>query len=74
MPFEAGDIVISLESVRRNAEEWETPYELELRRVIIHGILHLKGMDHPGDDYETGMLKLQEELLAGAGSEWKDDL
>jgi hypothetical protein len=31
-------------------------------------------MDHPGDDYETGMLKLQEELLAGTGSEWKDVL
>ncbi|RKX96464.1 MAG: hypothetical protein DRZ90_08860, partial [Spirochaetes bacterium] len=43
-------------------------YDEELRRVIIHGILHLNGLDHPGDDYSTGMLKLQEELLGGTGS------
>jgi len=68
MPKEAGDVIISLESVVTNAGEWETSYDEELRRVVIHGILHLDGMDHPGDDYETGMLKLQEELLTGTGS------
>ena len=47
---------------------WNTPFEEELRRVVVHGILHLKGMDHHGDDYGEGMLKLQEDLLADAGS------
>ena len=68
MPKEAGDVIISLESVEKNAGEWDTSYDEELRRVVIHGILHLDGMDHPGDDYETGMLKLQEELLSVTGS------
>lgn len=68
VPKEAGDIVVSLETVEANSREWETSFEEELRRVVVHGILHLKGMDHHGDDYGEGMLKLQEELLADAGS------
>ncbi|MCD6343173.1 MAG: rRNA maturation RNase YbeY [Spirochaetaceae bacterium] len=68
MPKEAGDVIISLETVARNAQEWNNSYDEELRRVIIHGILHLNGLDHPGDDYSTGMLKLQEELLGETGS------
>jgi len=62
--LEAGDIVVSLESVERNARNWGNPFDLEFRRVVIHGILHLKGMDHSSDDYEKGMLQLQEELLS----------
>lgn len=61
--FEAGDIVISLQQVYRQAEMQKRSPEEELRRVIIHGILHLNGMDHPDDDYECTMLKLQEKLL-----------
>ncbi|PIE04971.1 MAG: rRNA maturation RNase YbeY [Spirochaetales bacterium] len=67
VPVEAGDIVISLETIRKNALEWKSSYEEELSRALIHGVLHLNGMDHPNDDYTTGMLKLQEELLASAG-------
>ena len=74
MPKEAGDVIISLETVARNAGEWNNSYDEELRRVIIHGILHLSGLDHPGDDYGSGMLKLQEELLAETGSILKDIL
>lgn len=72
MPKEAGDIVISLETVARNADEWGRTYDEELRRVVIHGILHLNGLDHPGDDYDSGMLKLQEELLNGSERITKD--
>ena len=36
-----GDLVISLDTVRSNAEQLGKSYEEELRRVIIHGILHL---------------------------------
>ncbi len=68
MPYEAGDVVVSLETIERNALEWSTPYEEELKRAVVHGILHLRGMDHPGDDYTRGMLKLQEELLGLTGS------
>ena len=72
-PKEAGDVIISLEKVAENAGNWGNTYDEELRRVIIHGILHLNGMDHPGDDYGSGMLKLQEEILAATDRLMKDD-
>lgn len=72
-PKEAGDLIVSLEKVAENAATWDNTYDEELRRVIIHGILHLHGMDHPGDDYSTGMLKLQEEILADTGKMMKDN-
>lgn len=40
-----GDIMISVDTVRRNAEEYGVTFENELRRVIIHGILHLCGQN-----------------------------
>ena len=43
-----GDIVISLDTVRSNAEEQGTNYDDELHRVIIHGILHLCGINDKG--------------------------
>ena len=39
---------ISLDTVRTNAEKFDTTYDRELRRVIIHGILHLCGIDDKG--------------------------
>ncbi len=44
----SGDIVISLDTVRSNAELFGRDYEEELHRVIIHGILHLCGIDDKG--------------------------
>jgi rRNA maturation RNase YbeY len=38
-----GDIFISIDTVRSNAEKYKVAFEQELRRVIIHGILHLCG-------------------------------
>ena len=43
-----GDIVISLDTVRTNAELFNKRYEDELKRVIIHGVLHLCGIDDKG--------------------------
>ncbi len=40
----SGDIVISLDTVRSNAEKYGKSYDEELHRVIIHGILHLCGL------------------------------
>ena len=44
----SGDLVISLDTVRSNAELFSKPYEEELFRVIIHGILHLCGINDKG--------------------------
>ena len=46
----------------RNAAEAGVPEDEELKRLLIHGILHLGGMDHPEED--SRMLRLQEELVA----------
>jgi probable rRNA maturation factor len=63
----SGDIVISLETLAENAAYFKVPREEELRRLLVHGVLHLDGMDHrdvlegePG----SSMLRLQERLLA----------
>lgn len=44
----SGDLFISLETVRSNAEGLQVPYAQELHRVIIHGILHLCGINDKG--------------------------
>lgn len=44
----SGDLFISLDTVRTNAELFDAPYETELYRVIIHGILHLCGINDKG--------------------------
>lgn len=43
-----GDMVISLDTVRTNAEKFGKSYEEELYRVIIHGVLHLCGINDKG--------------------------
>jgi len=61
--FLAGDIVISLDALARNAEEFGIPKDEELRRLIAHGVLHLSGMDHEDNEPSRPMLQLQERLL-----------
>lgn len=43
-----GDIFISLDTVRSNSQDQHTTYEEELRRVIVHGVLHLCGINDKG--------------------------
>ena len=44
----SGDLFISLDTVRTNSEQFHTPYDEELHRTIIHGILHLCGINDKG--------------------------
>ena len=62
--FLPGDIVISLEKIGENAKEFGCSAKEELHRVLIHGILHLVGMDHASNDDNEEMLLFQEKLLA----------
>jgi probable rRNA maturation factor len=57
-----GDIALSLPALRRNAREFGVRENEELKRLLVHGILHLAGMDH-GRGKGARMLVLQEELL-----------
>ena len=61
--FLAGDIVISLDALSRNSEEFGVSRDEELRRLLVHGILHLSGMDHEDNDASRPMLARQEEIL-----------
>jgi probable rRNA maturation factor len=58
-----GDLVISLDTLRENAKYFDASEDEELRRLLIHGILHLDGMDHKTTDKEEPMLAFQEEIL-----------
>jgi len=63
----AGDVVISVPALRRNAAEFGVSEDEELRRLIIHGILHLVGMDHEDNSADQPMLQMQERLLQQIG-------
>ena len=60
----AGDIVISLDALEENASAFKVPADEELRRLLIHGILHLSGGDHATNEIKEPMIKTQEDLLA----------
>ena len=65
----AGDIVISLDTLPVNAEYFNESRNDELKRLIVHGLLHLNGMDHGEEHIEKNvqpvceMLVLQEKVL-----------
>ena len=45
----SGDLFISLETVRSNADKYSQSFEMEAKRVIIHGVLHLLGLKDKTD-------------------------
>ncbi len=61
--YHAGDIVVSIETMRANAIELKTTEKNEMKRLLVHGLLHLAGMDHEEDAVDGGMLDLQESIL-----------
>ena len=54
-----GDIVISLEQAERQAKENNLTLELEVKQLILHGILHLCGYDHAADAGEMDSLEIE---------------
>ena len=67
--LEAGDIAISFETLPKNAEYFKVSENEELKRLLIHGCLHLNGYDHGEEHIESGvepkdeMLCIQENAL-----------
>ena len=59
-----GDLVISLDTVRTNAELFGKTYEEELYRVIIHGVLHLIGINDKGAGEREIMEAAENKALA----------
>lgn len=60
----SGDIMISVERVKENAELFHTTFDQELHRVIIHGVLHLLGQGDKSDKEAAQMRKKEEAALA----------
>ena len=62
-PVPLGDIYISVEKAKEQAEEYGHPLERELSFLFVHGLLHLLGYDHMTKEDEAVMFKLQDEIL-----------
>lgn len=59
-----GDVFISVERVRDNANDYEVPFETELKRVMVHGVLHYCGYKDKVEEDERLMRSKEDEKLA----------
>lgn len=69
LPLYLGDIVISVDTADRQAQQQGHPLKIELAWLAAHGLLHLVGWDHPNEDSLIQMLAQQETLLQSIGLE-----
>lgn len=67
MPLYLGDIVISIETARKQAQAQQRSLDQELAWLAAHGLLHLLGWDHPDEASLLHMLNKQDELLQQVG-------
>ena len=59
------DIYLGVERARAQAAEFDIPVQEELIRLVVHGVLHVLGHDHPAEDRESSpFFQLQEQLVA----------
>jgi probable rRNA maturation factor len=58
-----GDIYISVDRVRDNAATFHTDFDTEMRRVLIHGLLHLTGYEDSSEALKTAMRAKEDEYL-----------
>lgn len=58
-----GDIIVSIEKVKEQAEEYGHSFERELAYLVTHGMLHLLGYDHMIEEEKAQMRKREEEIL-----------
>jgi probable rRNA maturation factor len=66
-PLLLGDVVICPAVAHRNAPEHAGTYEDEMSLLLVHGILHVLGMDHESDDEADAMESLEADLLQRLG-------
>jgi rRNA maturation RNase YbeY len=59
-----GDIYISIDRIRENAEKYNVPFDNELRRIIVHGMLHLIGYEDDTLDDKKIMSDKEDQYLA----------
>ena len=69
MPRTLGDIFISVDHAKKQAEEYGHSLRREMCFLFTHGILHLLGYDHMTDEQEKEMFGLQDEILGALNIE-----
>ena len=69
MPRTLGDIFISVDHAKKQAEEYGHSLRREMCFLFTHGILHLLGYDHMTDEQEKEMFSLQDEILGALSIE-----
>jgi probable rRNA maturation factor len=62
-----GDVIISVEQARRQAQEYGHSMEREVAFLTVHGVLHLLGWDHEDPEDERRMMAKTEEILSTVG-------
>ncbi|AXN37562.1 rRNA maturation RNase YbeY [Peribacillus butanolivorans] len=67
MPRMLGDIIISIERTKEQAEEYGHSFDRELGFLALHGFLHLLGFDHMTEEDEKVMFTKQKEILEEYG-------
>jgi probable rRNA maturation factor len=65
-----GDVVISIDTARRQAADYDAPLQNELYRLLIHGILHVLGHDHEEPAQRAAMEAEERRLAAAIGMPW----
>ena len=68
-----GDIVISIDTARRQAADYDAPLQRELYRLAIHGLLHVLGHDHEAPVERARMEAEERRLAAAIGMPWPYD-
>ena len=66
-PVVLGDVVLALETVRREALEGDKPLAAHVSHLVVHGLLHLLGHDHASDEEAERMEGLERRLVTGLG-------
>lgn len=67
IPRVLGDIIISIDRTKEQAEEYGHAFERELGFLAVHGFLHLLGYDHMIEEDEKEMFGKQDEILTSFG-------
>lgn len=69
LPVVLGDIIISVDKAKEQAEEYNHSFERELAFLALHGFLHLLGYDHMNTEDEKKMFQRQDAILGAFGIE-----
>ncbi len=68
-----GDVVISVDTAKRQAGDYDAPLQREIYRLLIHGMLHLKGHDHEEREQRRRMQREERRLADAIALPWPYD-